>query len=65
MQHTSRLVVMCGVVAHPLSGRSPMLTTYLLRREAEISDVLIRFIERVQGLASSEGIRLVPPPELG
>lgn len=42
-----------------------MLTTYLLRREAEISDVLIRFIERVQGLASSEGIRLVPPPELG
>lgn len=54
-----------GVVARPLSGRPPMLTTYLLRREEEISEVLARFIERVQAIESSEGVRPVPPPELG
>ncbi|KAA0015082.1 LysR family transcriptional regulator [Salinicola corii] len=52
-----------GVVARPLSGRPPMLTTYLLRREAETSDVLTRFIERVEGLASPEGVRPVSPLE--
>ena len=54
-----------GVVARPLSGRSPMLTTYLLHREAETSEVLARFIERVQAIESPEGDRPVPPPELG
>lgn len=36
-----------GVVARPLAGRPPMLTTYLLRRDAEPSEMLARFIERV------------------
>lgn len=35
------------VVYRPLAGRSPMLTTYLLRRDAEPSETLIRFIDRV------------------
>lgn len=43
-----------GVVARPLAGRSPMLTTYLLHREAETSEVLARFIERVQAIESPE-----------
>lgn len=36
-----------GIVARPLAGRSPMLTTYLLRQDAEPSESLARFIERV------------------
>lgn len=32
------------VVGRPLAGRSPMLTTYLLRRDAEPSEALSRFI---------------------
>ena len=52
-----------GVVARPLAGRSPMLTTYLLHREAEGSEVLARFIERVQAIESPEGVRPVPPSE--
>lgn len=52
-----------GVVARPLAGRSPMLTTYLLHREAEISDVLARFIERVQTIESPEGAGPAPPSE--
>lgn len=36
-----------GVVARPLVGRSPMLTTWLLRRDAVPSQTLRRFIERV------------------
>ncbi|KAB2904422.1 MAG: LysR family transcriptional regulator [Burkholderiaceae bacterium] len=35
------------VVARPLAGKPTMLTTYLLRREAEPSEMLARFIERV------------------
>lgn len=54
-----------GVVARPLAGRSPMLTTYLLRRETETSEVLDRFIERVQAIESPGGTSPVPPPELG
>ncbi|KUJ88171.1 MAG: LysR family transcriptional regulator [Halomonas sp. 54_146] len=50
-----------GVVARPLAGRSPMLLTYLLRREGEISEELVRFIERVQAIESPEGVRSVPP----
>lgn len=41
-----------GVVARPLAARVPPLTTYLLRPEGEPSDVLVRFIERVQAIES-------------
>ena len=43
-----------GVVARPLVGRSPMLTTYLLRLDGEPSVTLARFIERVQAIESPE-----------
>jgi len=36
-----------GVVARPLAGRSQVLTTWLLRRDADPSETLRRFIERV------------------
>ena len=52
-----------GVVARPLAGRSPMLTTYLLRREGEVPEVLSRFIERVQAIDLTEGARPAPPTE--
>lgn len=57
-----------GVVARPLVGRSPMLTTYLLRLDGEPSETLARFIERVQAIESPEGARPTPghfpdPPE--
>lgn len=52
-----------GVVARPLAGRSPMLTTYLLRRKGETSEVLFRFIERVQAIDLPEGVRPVPPSQ--
>ncbi|HCF9567235.1 TPA: LysR family transcriptional regulator [Pseudomonas aeruginosa] len=41
------------VVARPLTGRTPMLTTYLLRPDREASQALARFIERVSTLESS------------
>ena len=50
-----------GVVARPLAGRAPMLTTYLLYREGESSEVLSRFIERVQTIDLPEGARPAPP----
>ena len=46
-----------GVVARPLALRAPPLTTYLLRLEGELSDVLTRFIERVQAIESPESHR--------
>ena len=49
-----------GVVARPLALRIPPLTTYLLRLEGEPSDVLVRFIERVQAIESPESIRPMP-----
>ncbi|HBO0810582.1 LysR family transcriptional regulator [Pseudomonas aeruginosa] len=52
-----------GVVARPLAGRSPMLTTYLLRPEGEPSETLARFIERVQAIDLPEGTRPALPPE--
>nr|WP_321270456.1 LysR substrate-binding domain-containing protein [Alcaligenes faecalis] len=52
-----------GVVARPLAGRSPVLTTYLLHREGESSEVVFRFIERVQAIDLPEGARSAPPPE--
>ncbi len=53
-----------GVVARPLAGRSPALMTYVLHRESESSEVLSRFIERVQAIDLPEGARpATPPPE--
>jgi DNA-binding transcriptional LysR family regulator len=42
------------VVARPLAGRSPRLTTYLLRLDRAPSETLARFIERVGGIESPE-----------
>jgi DNA-binding transcriptional LysR family regulator len=36
-----------GVVVRPLAGRTPLLTTYLLRLDGETSQPLVRFIQRV------------------
>jgi len=41
-----------GVMARPLAGRSPVLTTYLLRLDREPSEPLARFIERVASIES-------------
>nr|WP_276562057.1 LysR substrate-binding domain-containing protein [Alcaligenes phenolicus] len=46
-----------GVVVRPLEGRSPMLTTYLLRREDETSEVISRFISRVQTIEFPKRLR--------
>ena len=43
-----------GVVGRPLAGRSPMLTTYLLRRDTERSQALARFIERLASQGSDD-----------
>ena len=45
-----------GVVARRLAGKPPMLTTYLLRRDAEPSEMLARFIERVAFIDSTDDI---------
>lgn len=50
-----------GVVARPLASRVPPLTTYLLRLGGEPSDVLTRFIERVEAIESPE----TPRPKAG
>ncbi|KGB99990.1 LysR family transcriptional regulator [Burkholderia cepacia] len=42
-----------GVVARPLAGRTPMLTTYLLRPDRVPSETLARFIERINNLETS------------
>ncbi len=57
-----------GVVARPLAGHSPVLTTYLLRLDGEPSETLTRFIERVQAIEFPEGTSPAPshipdPPE--
>ncbi|MFC0883748.1 LysR family transcriptional regulator, partial [Pseudomonas aeruginosa] len=43
-----------GVVARPLTGGSPMLTTYLLRPASEPSEILTRFMERVHSIKSPD-----------
>lgn len=43
-----------GVVGRPLAGQPPMLTTYLLRRDTEPSEMLTRFIERVSYIDSAD-----------
>ncbi len=45
-----------GVVARRLAGKPPMLTTYVLRRDAEPSEMLARFIERVAFIDSADCI---------
>lgn len=57
-----------GVVARPLATRVPPLTTFLLRPEGPLSDVLARFVERVLAIDSQESARPVSglhpdPPE--
>ena len=44
-----------GVVARPLSGNHPMLTTYLLRSNAEPTEMLARFVQRVADIDSADG----------
>jgi len=51
-----------GVVARPLAGRTPVLTTYLLRLDNAPSQALARFIERVTTLDAPVRCRLSPPP---
>ena len=46
-----------GVVVRPLAGRQPVLTTYLLRLDAEPSRMLVRFIERLASIESSDAHR--------
>lgn len=46
-----------GVVARPLAGGAPMLTTYLLRLDGKPSETLARFIERVQAIELPEADR--------
>lgn len=41
-----------GVVARPLAGRMPMLTTYLLRLDSGPTEMLARFIERANAVGS-------------
>ncbi|WP_404300520.1 LysR family transcriptional regulator [Alicycliphilus denitrificans] len=43
-----------GVVARRLQGTPPMLTTYLLHRDAEPSEILARFIARVASMGTDE-----------
>ncbi len=43
-----------GVVARALAGKPPLLTTYLLRRDAEPSQMLARFIERLASMESND-----------
>lgn len=52
-----------GVVARPLAGRTPMLTTYLLRLDGEPSQPLARFIERVSTVESSGGQKPSTPSQ--
>ena len=44
-----------GVVARSLAGPVPMLTTYLLRPDAEPTQALARFIERLDFIESNDG----------
>ncbi|HDS1771240.1 LysR family transcriptional regulator [Pseudomonas putida] len=45
-----------GVVARRIAGKPHMLTTYLLRRDSELSDMLIRFIERMAFIDSTDDL---------
>jgi DNA-binding transcriptional LysR family regulator len=58
-----------GVVARRLAGKSQMLTTYVLHRDVEPSEMLARFIERVASIDSADGSQflgfLSKPPVIG
>ena len=47
-----------GIVGRPLAGKPPMLTTYLLRRDAAPFEMLNRFIERVAFLEARGNLNL-------
>ena len=47
-----------GVVGRPLAGTPTMLTTYLLRRDTEPSEMLARFIERVTFIDSADELTI-------
>lgn len=49
-----------GVIARPLADRTPMLTTYLLYRDNEISETILRFIDRAQAI-ESENVKPLAP----
>ena len=51
-----------GVVARPLAGKPPMLTTYLLCRDTEASEMLTRFIDRVASIDSAEALSRIGNP---
>ncbi|WP_176042794.1 LysR substrate-binding domain-containing protein [Burkholderia stabilis] len=51
-----------GVVARSLAGSPPLLTTYLLRRDTEPSEMLARFIERVASIDSADGASTADDP---
>lgn len=51
-----------GVVARPLAGRSPVLTTYLLRLDGEPSATLARFCDRVGVIEPPSGIKPASAP---
>ena len=51
-----------SVIARPLAGRTPMLTTWMLRRDADTSDPVTRFVNRVYTLdATTERSRGLTP----
>lgn len=50
-----------GVVARPLAGRSPPITTYLLYPGDEPSETLSRFVSRVRAIDDSENGKLAQP----
>ena len=51
-----------GVVMRPLAGRQPLLTTYLLRLDAEPSRMLARFIKQLASIGSSSAHRPASDP---
>lgn len=60
-------VVACrnpDVIGRPLAGRSPMLTTYLLRRDADPSETLNRFIDRVSPMGTEASPTKTRPPDV-
>ncbi|MDD1786477.1 LysR family transcriptional regulator [Burkholderia gladioli] len=48
-----------GIVARPLAGRAPMLTTYLLRLNGEPTETLNRFMDRVGDIESPDNSKRV------
>lgn len=54
-----------NIVARPLAGRAPTLTTYLLRLDAEPLEVLARFIERVGRQATDQRRKRGDPSDFG